>query len=190
MNRNKIRFVVLVSMMAMLSGGCVSSGTYQAKEQESLLLKKTLDETTTGLSELQEKNRKLNAENDLVYKKLKKLESEMSDLKAENEKLAESVKPENLLKTFLNSFNALQAENLKLKEALSAAEKVSQKQLAEPPVKPAPVITKPAATPAATDKIMEKSDAAREKIDPSNKESSKKPGEQKVDEDKPVIAKP
>lgn len=185
MNRNKIRFVVLVSMAAMLSGGCVSSGTYQAKEQESLLLKKTLDETTTGLSELQEKNRQLNAENDLVYKKLKKLESEMSDLKTENEKLAEGVKPENLLKTFVNSFNALQAENLKLKDALSAAAKVSQKQLAEPPVKHVPVITKPAAT----EKVKEISDLPDEKLDSVLKETSEKPVDQKVDLDKPAVEK-
>ena len=184
MNRNKIRFVVLVSMVAMLSGGCVSSGTYQAKEQESLLLKKTLDETTTGLSELQEKNRKLNAENDLVYKKLKKLEAEMSDLKTENEKLVESIKPENLLKTFVNSFNALQAENLKLKDTLSAAEKVS-KQLAEPSEKHLPAITKPAAT----EKVKEISALPGEKLDSVLKETSEKPVDQKVDLDKPAVEK-
>ncbi|NVO21725.1 MAG: hypothetical protein HXX13_18650 [Bacteroidetes bacterium] len=189
MNTRKIRLAVLFSLVALLSGGCVSSGTYQAKEQESLLLKKTLDEKITGLSELQDKNKKLNDENELIAKQFKKLESEMADLKAENEKLAERVKPENLLKTLVNSFNALQAENLKLKEAISVTEKVSQKQLSEPSVKPVPVITKPAATLDATDKVMEKTDAAGEKIDQSVKDSSEKPVEQKVDGDKPAVEK-
>lgn len=198
MKKDKFKLALLVSMVAMLSGGCVSSGTYQAKERESMLLKKSLEETSAGMNELQEKNNKLKDENEKlkdengsISLKLKKLESEMSVLKIENEKLTEDVKPENLLKTLVNSYNAVQAENLKLKQALSVAEKVSQKKAPEPPVKLDPIISMPVTRPdkGAVEEVKEPSGSNGETPDSSLNESSEEPVDQKVEEGKQSVEK-
>jgi len=142
--------VTICSLAALTLCGCVSSGTYQSKELESLELKKSLQTTKGDYSELLEKNKKLAAENDAMFLKLKKIDADIAEmkvdnekLKLENEKLAAAVKPENLLKSLFASFNALQAENAKLKQAVTASDSAQQKK-AELPVKLSPVVVKPA----------------------------------------------
>jgi len=158
---------------ALLTSGCVSSGTYKAKEQESIQLSRNLEETKGAYQELEEKNKKLTAEGEALNEKLKQLDTEIADFKLdieklkvdnakyklegenyklenenyrlENEKLSLAAKPENLLKTLADSIAALQAENAKLKQSLVLAEKVPVKKDPEPPVKLNPVVTKPAA---------------------------------------------
>jgi len=158
---------------ALLTSGCVSSGTYKAKEQESIQLSRNLEETKGAYQELEEKNKKLTAEGEALNEKLKKLNTEIADFKLdieklkvdnakyklegenyklenenykfENEKLSLAAKPENLLKTLADSIAALQAENAKLRQSLVLAEKVPVKKDPEPPVILNPVVTKPAA---------------------------------------------
>ncbi len=151
--RSKAHIAIIIGAVMLACGGCVSSGTYQAKEQESLQLKKNLEVTRGDYSELQEKSRKLSEDNDAMALKLKKLDADFAELKVENEKLkleneklVAALKPENLLKTLVDSFSALQIENAKLKQELASAEKTAQKKEPEPPVKLKPVIIKPSAT--------------------------------------------
>jgi hypothetical protein len=79
----KFKFAALAIMVAVVSlgNGCVSTGTYQAKEQESMQLSKSLDESKTALAEISDKNGKLTAENEVLSGKLKKLEGEFATLK-------------------------------------------------------------------------------------------------------------
>lgn len=134
---------LLCSFAALLTSGCVSSGTYQAKEQQSLQLSRDLENSKNAQSELLDKNKKLLEENAALNLKLKNLNADFAGLKAENDKLLTAVKPENLLKVLVDSFSSLQAENSKLKQALDVAEKASQKKETDPPVQLTPVITKP-----------------------------------------------
>jgi regulator of replication initiation timing len=141
---------LLCSFAALLTSGCVSSGTYQAKEQESLQLSRNLENSKNAQSELLDKNKKLLEENDALSLKLKNLNADFTGLKAENDKLKSendklvtAIKPENLLKALVDTFSNLQAENNKLKQALDAAEKASQKKETDPPVQLTPVIAKP-----------------------------------------------
>lgn len=161
----KFRFVLLVMMIMSVSlgSGCVSTGTYQAKEQESLQLSKSLDESKTALGEMSDRNSKLATETEALNGKLKKLDGEFAilkeesarlkddnsklkdetaRLKEENAKLTEAAKPENLLKALADSLATLQNENSKLKLALEDAEK-SVKKSSEP-LKITPDIAKPA----------------------------------------------
>lgn len=147
----KFRFAALAVMIAVVSlgSGCVSTGTYQAKEQESLQLSKSLEESKTVNSEIIDKNAKLTAETEALRDKLKKLDSEFAILKEEstrlkdeNAKLVEAVKPENLLKALAGSLATLQNENSKLKLALENAEKMVKSS--PEPLKITPDIAKPA----------------------------------------------
>lgn len=199
----KLVVVAIFSAAALLTTGCVSSGTYQAKEQESLQLKKNLEETKSVYSELQDKSKKLAEDNDAMILKLKKLDADLVELKADNdrykleidklkaeidklklendtlkidnEKLSTAVKPENLLKTFVELFATIQTENVKLKQALAAAEKAAQKKDAEPPIKLNPVVTKPTATiENSGDKQKETVELPRDSADASKKSAEKK----------------
>lgn len=149
--------------VVLLCGGCVSTGTYQAKELESQQLSKSLEESKNTITEINDKNAKLTAESETLGSKLMKLDGEIavlkeetgrlkdensklkdesSRLKEENIKLAEAVKPENLLKTLASTLAEIQNENSKLKLALEDAGKVA-KQNSEP-LKIKPDIAKPA----------------------------------------------
>jgi regulator of replication initiation timing len=148
--KSKALIFIMIGAVLLACGGCVSSGTYQAKEQKSLQLKKNLEVTKGDYSELQEKSKKLSEDNDAMALMLKKLDADFAELKVdneklklENEKLVAALKPENLLKTLLESFSALQMENAKLKQELASSEKAVQKKEPEPPVKLKPVIIKP-----------------------------------------------
>ena len=153
-NSFKTSLIAISSLAAITVGGCVSSGTYQAKEQESLELKKSLLNTKGDYSELQEKNKKLAEDYETALTKLKKINADFAEIKAENEKLkleneklATAVKPENLLKSFTDAFTMLQAENAKLKQAFASAAGGAEKKEAELPVKLTPVVAKPAVSP-------------------------------------------
>lgn len=161
----KFKFAVLTMMITVVSlgSGCVSTGTYQAKEQESMQLSKNLEESKATLSEVNDKNMKLTAETETLNGKLKKMDGELATLKEEsarlkddnsklrdetarlkeeNAKLAEAVKPENLLKALANSLAELQGENSKLKLALEDAGKAAKKS--SEPLRITPEIAKPA----------------------------------------------
>jgi chromosome segregation ATPase len=160
-----VRFDALIIMftVVMLGSGCVSTGTYQAKEQESLQLSKSLEESKATISEISDKNARLTTEAEALGGKVRKLDGEIatlkeetaklkgensklkeesSRLKEENAKLAEAVKPDNLLKSLANSMAELQRENSKLKLSLEDAGKAA-KQSAEP-LRIMPDIAKPA----------------------------------------------
>lgn len=156
--------LLAVMMSVVLTGsGCVSTGTYQAKELESLQLSKSLEESKSTISEINDKNAKLAAESEALSGKLKKLDVELialkqeidrlkndnsklkdesSRLKDENLKMAEALKPENLLKALANSLAELQSENSKLKLALEDVEKSVKKN--SEPLRITPDIAKPA----------------------------------------------
>lgn len=185
--KGKMLCVIVVSLAAMLTAGCVSTGTYQAKEQETQLLKKSLEDTESGLSELKDRNKKLSNDYELALSKLKVIESEMSELRIENEKLTNAVKPENLLKTLVDSYNSVQAENLKLKQTLSAIEKSTKKEI-EAPVKLDPITSK---TSKGAEKVVPTAEdpAKKESSEVKGKDSSDTPVELKLKEDKQPLEK-
>lgn len=135
---------VLVAAVSVISlCGCVSSGTYQAKEQESQQLGRSLEETKNAYNELQEKCARLEASNSGQVEKLAKLSADFAALQQENAKLAEAVKPENLLKSLAETVAALQqrvdvlkAENAKMKQELLVPQKL---QPVESPPRKAPL---------------------------------------------------
>jgi DNA repair exonuclease SbcCD ATPase subunit len=129
---NRYGAFIVVSLAGALMGGCVSSGTYQAKEQETQLLNKNLEATKSAVGELQEKSKKQGEENETLKALNKKLESDIAELKGLNEKLNAAAKPENLLKTLGESLAALQAENASLKQALAEGKKSAASKEALP----------------------------------------------------------
>lgn len=154
--------LAVVATVLSLGSGCVSTGTYQAKEQESAQLSKNLEESKGIISEISEKNRKLLKESETLAASLKVLEEELTRLKEEsvrlkddngklieesgrlreeNAKLSEAAKPENLLKSLANSLATLLNENSRLKLALEDAEKSSK--MNSDPIKISPEIAKP-----------------------------------------------
>ena len=143
---------VFISICVMILSGCVSSGTYRAKEDESIQLSRNLDEAQKANIDLMQKNRALADENEALARKLKDLDAgmaafrqEQEALKLENERLKSAVKPENIIKTLIESIASLQAENAKLKQEIASAEKVSPVKAPVPPVKLSPVLTRPIA---------------------------------------------
>jgi len=142
MKRKLIGFALL-AVTAALAGGCVSSGTYQAKEQETQQLSKNLDETRGSYSQLKDKYDKLEAVSNEQSEKLKKISAELAELKVENAKLVDATQPESLLKTLAETFTVqqqkireLKAENAKMKQELLAPQKL---QPVAPPPGKAPV---------------------------------------------------
>lgn len=174
----KSAVLAVMAIVVALGSGCVSSGTYQAKEQESLQLSKSLEESKGTISEMTDKNAKLSTESEALAGKLKKLDGEFSalkeesgklkdensklkdessKLKEENARLAEAAKPENLLKSLADSLATLQNENSKLKLSLENVEKTVKKN--SEPLRITPEIAKPEiAQPAAVEdkKVGEK----------------------------------
>jgi chromosome segregation ATPase len=133
----KSRFVAVVIAVSLTSlGGCVSSGTYQVKEQENQQLGRSLEETKSAYNELkekyqakeqesqqlgkslevaksaatelQEKCTKLEESNNGQVEKLQKLSADFAALQLENVKLVEATKPENLLKALAEVVTTLQ----------------------------------------------------------------------------------
>lgn len=206
-----MRKLSILSVVVLIVSGCVSSGTYKAKEQESIQLKQSLDSTKGDYSDLQEKSKKLAEDNeamvlklnklaedkDATMLKLKKLEADFSEvtagneklksdseqLKKENEKLITAAKPENLLKTLVESFSMLQAENVRLKQALVSAEKAAQKNGPESSLEHRSVVAKPVASvdEGTNDKLKSSSAQSKESVDPA-KEPADRSIEKKVDE--------
>lgn len=73
---------------ALFLSGCVSSGTYQLKEQESQLLSKNLEESRRQYGDLQKKYRQLEDENSDLTSSIRKQKGELAEAASRNEKLA------------------------------------------------------------------------------------------------------
>ncbi len=102
------RLIVVSMGFAAFLGGCVSTGTYQQKEQESLMLNKSLDESRILYSNLQAKYKKLGEENTEQELELKKLKVELSESIIKNNGLVE------VTKKLATDNNDLKVENEKL----------------------------------------------------------------------------
>lgn len=146
---NRVSLLLVAAGTVMVLGGCVSSGTYQVKEQENQQLGKSLEEAKNSYNELKEKCGKVEATSSEQGEQLKKLTAELALLKQENERLAEAARPDNLLKSLVDSFAALQqrveqlkAENAKMKQELLVPQ---QLQPVAPPPRKA-LLPVPAAT--------------------------------------------
>jgi ferredoxin-NADP reductase len=137
---------MIATGMVVVLGGCVSSGTYQAKEQESHQLGRSLEEMKSAYTELQVKCGKFESANSEQGEQLKKVAAELAILKQENEKLAAAARPDNLLKALAETLATLQvkvdqlkAENAKLKQELLMPQQLQP--VAPPPRKALPEIT-------------------------------------------------
>jgi len=75
---------------ALILGGCVSSGTYQLKEQESRMLSKSLEESRSSYAELQNKFNQLQGEKTGLESELKKQKADLGDSAEKNQKLTDS----------------------------------------------------------------------------------------------------
>lgn len=154
--------LALLTAVVLLGSGCVSTGTYQAKEQESQQLTRNLEECKSSLSESSASCAKLAAEAETLHGRLKKLDADMAALQAEssrlqddylklkdesarlkeeNARLAATVKPENLVKALANSLAELQNENSRLKLALENTGKAAK--TSPEPLRITPDIGKP-----------------------------------------------
>lgn len=152
--KNRVSLFVVAAGAVMALGGCVSSGTYQAKEQESQQLGKSLEEVKASYAELQAKCGKFAAANSEQSEQLKKFFTELALLKQENEKLAEAARPDNLLKSLAETLATLQqkVEQLKVENAKMKQELLVPQQLqpvALPPRKTPPAETVSPAEPSA-----------------------------------------
>lgn len=146
--KNRVSLLVVAAGTVMALGGCVSSGTYQVKEQENQQLGKSLEEAKSSYNELKEKCGKVEAVRSEQDEQLKKLTAELALLKQENERLVAASRPDNLLKSLADSFAALQqrveqlkAENAKMKQELLVPQ---QLQPVAPPARKAPLADAPA----------------------------------------------
>lgn len=108
------RFAVatFMAVMALLSG-CVSSGTYQLKEQESLQLGKNLEESRAAYASLEKKLAAVESERGELESSLKKQKGELSDSSARGEKLASELAEARGEAEKLTRQSAEQAEKLK-----------------------------------------------------------------------------
>ena len=117
----RVSAVIVASVSGMLLGGCVTSGTYQAKEQERQQLSRNLEEIKTSYTELKEKYGKLDEASNELSAKLKRISAEAVEMKLENVKVAE--------------VNNEQSVELKKLAAESAGLKLANKRLAEENIK-------------------------------------------------------
>ncbi len=88
--KTRVSAVIVASVSCMFLGGCVTSGTYQAKEQERQQVSRNLQETKNSYTELKEKFGKLEEANNEQSAGLKKLSAEAVEMKMENAKFAEA----------------------------------------------------------------------------------------------------
>jgi len=75
---------------ALILGGCVSSGTYQLKEQESRMLSKNLEESRSSYAELQNRFKQLQDEKAELESELKKQKANLGDSTEKNQKLMDT----------------------------------------------------------------------------------------------------
>lgn len=74
----------------LILGGCVSSGTYQLKEQESRMLSKNLEESRSSYAELQSRFKQLQDEKAGLESELRKQKADLGDSTEKNQKLIDT----------------------------------------------------------------------------------------------------
>lgn len=108
------RFAAFVLLAwGVLISGCVSSGTYQLKEQESLQLSRSLEESKAAYSALEKKLAGVEGEKGALESSLNKQKGELADFSAKGEKLAAELSEARGEVEKLTRQSAEQAEKLK-----------------------------------------------------------------------------
>ncbi len=102
-----------VAVGALFLAGCVSSGTYQLKEQESQQLSRSLEEARANQGALEKKVAGLEGEKAELEASLKKQKGELADTGAKGDKLAADLAEAKGEVEKLTRLNAEQAEKLK-----------------------------------------------------------------------------